>query len=110
MAVVPGTADRRQGYDEINLTRDYIAQRAPRQARGKFTTPQLGANSTRTVNITFPADTFTVPPVVMVSSSASRVTVSVGGITTTGAVLGLANWTPGIAGGPFEMSWLAVEV
>lgn len=27
MDVVPGTADRRQGYDEINKTRDYIAQR-----------------------------------------------------------------------------------
>ena len=27
MDVVAGTADRRQGYDEINKTRDYIAQR-----------------------------------------------------------------------------------
>lgn len=27
MAVVAGTADRRMGYDEINKTRDYIAQR-----------------------------------------------------------------------------------
>lgn len=27
MDVVPGTADRRLGYDEINKTRDYIAQR-----------------------------------------------------------------------------------
>ncbi|QDZ14758.1 tail fiber domain-containing protein [Humibacter ginsenosidimutans] len=27
MAVVSGTADRRQGYDEINLTRDYVAGR-----------------------------------------------------------------------------------
>jgi|GEM_PF-1117127 len=27
MAIVAGTADRRMGYDEINKTRDYIAQR-----------------------------------------------------------------------------------
>lgn len=27
MDVVPGTADRRDGYDEINKTRDYIAER-----------------------------------------------------------------------------------
>lgn len=27
MDVVPGTADRREGYDEINKTRDYIAER-----------------------------------------------------------------------------------
>jgi hypothetical protein len=34
MDVVPGTAKVRLGYDEINKTRDYVAQRANRSYLG----------------------------------------------------------------------------
>lgn len=109
MDVVSGTADRRQGYDEVNKTRDYIAERTLRQARGRFNSAQLAANgSSRTHNITFPADRFTEPPVVVVTTSQARVNPAVGGVTSTGAVIGLANFTTGVAAA-FEVNWYAVE-
>lgn len=108
MDVVSGFSDRRLGYDEINKTRDYLAARAPRQARGQFSTGQLGPGFARTVNVAFPADTFTVPPIVLVSSTASRVNASVSSVTTTGCVLSFANWTDGNAAA-FTAQWLAVE-
>lgn len=108
MDVVPGTADRRQGYDEINKTRDYIAGRTLRQARGRFSTAVLAANASRQVPITFPADQFTAPPVVVVSTSQARVPGAVGGITATGAVIFLANFSGGSAAA-FEVNWYAVQ-
>lgn len=49
MDVVPGTADRRQGYDEINKTRDYIAERTstvqPVEKGGTGATDAAGARA-----------------------------------------------------------------
>jgi hypothetical protein len=109
MDVVPATADRRQGYDEINKTRDYLADRALRQARGRFSTAAIAGNgSSRSVGITFPPDIFTEPPVVVVSTSQARVNPAVGGVTATGATIGLANFTTGLAAA-FEVTWYAVQ-
>lgn len=110
MDLVSGTADRRLGYDEINKTRDYIAGRTLRHARGQLTTGSLAASNTasRKIAVDFPAGRFTAPPIVLITSGGTRVSCAAEDVTTTGFTLAMANYTQGIAQA-FQVFWYAVE-
>ena len=59
------------------------------------------------LSISFPAGKFSSPPVVVANASNSRVMTAPSNITTTGASIGLGNWSTGAAGGPITVTWIA---
>jgi len=60
-----------------------------------------------TLNINFPTGMFTAPPYVVANASNSRIMTAPASITTTGASIGLGNWSTGTAGGPIVVNWVA---
>lgn len=100
--IVAGSADRRDGYKEINKTRDYVADNITRlatlprrEAVGQVNTPALAAGGTATITITYPAGRFTIAPGLFISTADGRVTPTITANTTTGATFILGNFTSG---------------
>lgn len=80
------------------------------EAAGSFTTNALGATAVQTVNITYPAGRFTVPPVLMIEPGEGRITATIMANTTTSAVVNLGNFTPAASATPRTGFWYAVQM
>lgn len=117
LSIVSGGADRRDGYKEINKTRDYLAdvltrlgRLGRREAAGSFTTSTLGSTATQTVTITYPAGRFSVAPALFVEPGEGRVTVTIVSNSATGATVILGNFTSAAVAAARTGYWRAVQM
>lgn len=81
------------------------------EAAGTVTlSSSVGSGQFGAVNVTFPSNRFTQPPILSITPSNSRVTAAYSNKTTTGFRVDVGNWSGATANQPITFDWMAKQM